>query len=409
MQIINKIGILINWPREFDMYQELIKHIPNNKIELIINDVSSIEKGRSSQAEIIKSILTKKDLSYKLFSNIYKKKSFKVLISTGEVSSQKISFYSIVRFLFAHTLGLFLEITRISKLLMLYLKKPYTAGGLNCTLGMNWYPEKTLGKIIIKFPDGMDLKLRKYPYDEYKKIFDIYFVHGKFEQKLVQKKFSSKPTHIIGYPRYSNLKDEKFLKGSIEKDFNLDKQKKLIYWTPTNVDNHGEKFSNILLWINKISKLQNEYNIIIRPHPKSLMLEPNLELSLREKNFFIDKDQNRKIGEIFQISDLIISDYGGTVFSAIFFCKPIILLNLSHNSKFVSELKYLDSLDLRVRKLLLNLDTISTTEDIVRAVNKSKSSEYKRIIVDYKKDFFGSKDETKVDLTKDFLLNLLSK
>ena len=26
-----------------------------------------------------------------------------------------------------------------------------------------------------------------------------------------------------------------------------------------------------------------------------------------------------------------------------------------------------------------------------------------------KKDFFGSKDETKVDLTKDFLLNLLSK
>ena len=33
MQIINKIGILINWPREFDMYQELIKHIPNNKIE----------------------------------------------------------------------------------------------------------------------------------------------------------------------------------------------------------------------------------------------------------------------------------------------------------------------------------------------------------------------------------------
>ena len=76
MQIINKIGILINWPREFDMYQELIKYIPKNKIELIINDVSSVEKGRSSQAEIIKSILIKKDLSYNLFSNVYKKKKF---------------------------------------------------------------------------------------------------------------------------------------------------------------------------------------------------------------------------------------------------------------------------------------------------------------------------------------------
>ena len=57
-------------------------------------------------------------------------------------------------------------------------------------------------------------------------------------------------------------------------------------WTPTNVDNHEEKFSNILLWINKISKLQNEYNIIIRPHPKSLMLEPNLELSLKKEFFY---------------------------------------------------------------------------------------------------------------------------
>ncbi len=407
MNIINKIGILINWSRELDMYYELVKQIPKNKIELIINDVNSLEKGRDTQFKIIKNIFKKNKINYKLFSKVYKKQIYKVLISTGEVSSQKVSFYSLARFLFAHSFGLFFEITRISKFFMILFKRPYTAGGLKCTLGMNWYPEKRLGNIVIKYPDGMDIKLKKYPYDEYKKIFDIYFVHGRFEQKLIEKKFSSKITHIMGYPRFLNLSKDNDIKKKLYMDFNLDKRKKLIYWTPTNVDMKGENFLNILLWMDKIAKLQKDYNIIIRPHPKTLTLAPEIEIKLKKLNFFIDKDHNRKIGEIIKISDLVLSDYGGTIFSAIFLSKPIILLNLNHGSKFVYELRYLNSLDLIIRKSILNLETGISIKNIFKAVNQSQERDYKKKIINYKQDFFGPNNKLSINLTKKFLLNLL--
>ena len=50
----NKIAILINWPREIDMYYRLIKAIPKKKIEIIVNDIKSIEKGRQDSYKIIK-------------------------------------------------------------------------------------------------------------------------------------------------------------------------------------------------------------------------------------------------------------------------------------------------------------------------------------------------------------------
>ena len=58
------------------------------------------------------------------------------------------------------------------------------------------------------------------------------------------------------------------------------------------------------------------------------MLNPEIARELKKLNYFVDKDHNRKIGELFKVSDLVISDYGGTIFSAIYFEKPILILTL---------------------------------------------------------------------------------
>ena len=50
----NKIAILINWPREIDMYYRLIKAIPTKKIEIIVNDIKSIEKGAKILIRLLK-------------------------------------------------------------------------------------------------------------------------------------------------------------------------------------------------------------------------------------------------------------------------------------------------------------------------------------------------------------------
>ena len=90
----NKIAILINWPREIDMYYQLIKSIPSHRTEIIVNNIKSIERGRNKLSKVIEKILERKKIKYKLFSNIYKKKKYKILLSTGEACSLKINFYS---------------------------------------------------------------------------------------------------------------------------------------------------------------------------------------------------------------------------------------------------------------------------------------------------------------------------
>jgi hypothetical protein len=403
----NKIAILINWPREIDMYYELIKSIPSSQTEVIVNNIKSIERGRNKLSKVIEKILVQKKIKYKLFSNIYKKKKYKILLSTGEACSLKINSYSILKFIYAHTLGIFFEKFKISKILLFLFGKPYTGGASNCKIGLIWYPEKKIGETIVKYPDGMDLKLKFYPYPEYKKIFDIYFTHGNFESKIIKKKFTRKKCVVIGYPRYRNLQKKKLIYKSLLNQFNLDRKKKIIFWTPTNVDTKNEEYSNINLWIKKITSLQDKYNVIIRPHPKTLMAQPNIEKELKKLNYFIDKDPNRKIGELFKVADLIISDYGGTIFSSIYLKKSLILLNLKKNSKFVAELRENNSLDLLVRKKILNLSPNDKIEKVIKYVSISKRLEYKNLIIQLKKKYFSLETEDNLKLARKCLLNYL--
>ena len=43
---INKIGLIISWPREIDIFSEFLK-LNSSKIDFIVNDNLSFEKGRN--------------------------------------------------------------------------------------------------------------------------------------------------------------------------------------------------------------------------------------------------------------------------------------------------------------------------------------------------------------------------
>lgn len=64
-------AIILAWPREIDMYQQLIY---TKNFDIIINDFNSIEKGRNQSYILLKKILRFKNIKYKLLSKIYKKK-----------------------------------------------------------------------------------------------------------------------------------------------------------------------------------------------------------------------------------------------------------------------------------------------------------------------------------------------
>ena len=50
---INKIALLINWPREIDMFIQLIEALPQKQKEIIVNDIKSRERGRKNLYKII--------------------------------------------------------------------------------------------------------------------------------------------------------------------------------------------------------------------------------------------------------------------------------------------------------------------------------------------------------------------
>ena len=402
----NKIAILINWPREIDMYYRLIKAMPTKKIEIIVNDIKSSEKGRQDSHKIIQKILINKKIRYTYFSEVYKKRRYKVVISTGETCSQKITLISLFKFFYSNTFGLMIKISHLDKLFLLIFNKPLTAEFHRSNLGTIWYPERTIGKDVVKFPDGMDLKIKNYPYPEYKDIFDIYLTLGKFETKLIKKKFSKKNCFEIGYLRYEKLEKRKILYNKIKNEFKLDKKKGIVFWTPTHIDGKDEA-KNINLWMKKIKEIQENFNVIIRPHPKTLMLKPKIVNELKKLNYFVDQDHNRKIGELFKVSDLVISDYGGTIFSAIYFEKPILILNISRKSKFVKNLINNFSLDISVRKKLINLNPNITSEELKKTFRLLKQKNYKRKIHKLKKYYFGVAGGDKIIRVKKYLLKHL--
>ena len=407
--LIQKIAILISWPREIDMLLPLIKKIPKKKVIVIANDNNSIEKGRTKSNKLISILLKKNNINFELFSNIYNKKKYKVLISTGETSGKKITLFSLLRFLYAYTFGYIIQKTKLFIIFEKIFNKPFTADGFNCKLGLPWYPEKKIGEIIIKYPDGADLKKKNYPYNFLKKVFDIFLVYTDIEISLIKKKFGSKICKKIDYFRYKNLSNKKISFKDFEENKHYNKNRKNIYWLPTHIDLNNENDLNIKLWFKKIVFLRKNFNLIIRPHPKTILSNNNILKELADEKFIIDYNSNRKIGDIINHSALVFCDYGGPVFSTIYLNKPLVLLNLPKKSKYLLDLEINQSLDIKIRQELISLDIKNSEKEIFKKINSSLNNKYKKKIIKVRNKYFGPNKPYSVDQLSNFLITLIKK
>ena len=95
MKNINKIAIIIAWPRELDMYGQIISAL-ENEIVLIVDDQKYSQKQRAGSSRNIIKILNEKKLKFELLSEVYKYKKYKEL----KTSKEKNSYTVLVRFIF---------------------------------------------------------------------------------------------------------------------------------------------------------------------------------------------------------------------------------------------------------------------------------------------------------------------
>lgn len=359
MNLIKKIGFFIAEPRQIDYYKNILQNLRNDLKLIIINDFEYSQN--SEEYKIIKQFCINNNYEFTSSKDMLKcNQKVLIIIGTGNKSyhNLKISKLKIVlsflKFFYAKSLGIIIEKTKLNILFLKLFKKNFTLGGKAAKLLLTEEipPEVILGQKKLLFPRGMDIYFN-HPGPMRTKHFDYFFSISKFDDELI-KKNSKKKSYIIGYPRYDTLH-----LSNLDSDLSikLDKKKKNILWITSDLIEAESKNKNIFLWFKYVSELTKNYNVIFRPHPNTLEFVKNLINKIGKTNLVIDTIAERDLKKLYEISFLVLADYGGPIFSALYCKKNVLLLNVKNNSN--KNFKF----DLKIRDYLYNIDIDDMSEN----------------------------------------------
>lgn len=214
---------------------------------------------------------------------------------------------------------------RLNQFIKTFAKKILSALGLSrqfaYRLNHNLYLPLQVANKHIRFMYGADIS-EGWSLQPWNSIYDIFLCHGVNDKKAIESRFQGK-VFVMGYPRYDRYFEEKIELGNIKNELKVVEGKKTLLWMPTL----GGKASTIPHFSEPLSKLANKYNLIVRPHPLSFVQEVEYIQLLEKYNFCIDRNALRDMNELYSIADVVLADYGGTPFSAIFLGKNVVLLD----------------------------------------------------------------------------------
>jgi hypothetical protein len=130
--------------------------------------------------------------------------------------------------------------------------------------------------------------------------FDLFFIHGDFEEKLLLKKGIDKKRIIkIGFPKLKYQKE----------NLKIKKEKPIITYLPT-----WDEYKCIDIAIDKLTPLKNKFDIYIKPHP--LQSKEDLE----KLSCFNVLGKDTTIKSIVNFSDYIFSDLkSGALFDCLYY------------------------------------------------------------------------------------------
>jgi len=225
--------------------------------------------------------------------------------------------------------------------------------------------------------------------------YDSLFVYGPFEEKLYRKEFgNTMEVHQVGYPKFDSFYNNRLPKLDCEELLN--DQRKTILWLPSK-----GKLSSIDRYLEMMSRLCDNYNVILKPHPQ----EDEERLRLAEKTPII-VETSPDSAPFYKLADFVFCDYGGSSFGALYTDKPIIFLsplnpeqdkkNYSHNSP-----------EVELRKHFVTIEEPSTDE-LNEKLNdqviwKSERAIREKIRKRYFNDNYGNAGKTAAQLLLRYL------
>jgi hypothetical protein len=368
--VVEKIAFYVNELYIFDHYKNVMECLPQDGFIIILS-----EKFRGESYQNLISLICNNCWDYCYIEDVFYRYKFRLLVTHfyfGGDSSETGSFLSRLQYLSRKVIGI------------CYRKIGMKRLGIT-TEGQ--YFQKILGIYNIGFMYGLDNG--KASFGGRANIVDIFFCHGPFDEKIISDLYN-KPTFIMGYPRYDKFLlsiDNNNLKTEMRFKFRCDLNKSTILWICTVT----EAFSTILTYANEMEILSSEYNIIVRPHPLEISRDSNrfnekVFETVHKSCFILSDDSSQEMSELYMIADFVVCDYGGSVFSALYLGKRIILLN---NKNFIKDPEINVESTLEIRKIIPGIsdDNPIHLSEIIRDKNYWKRND--SLTEAAKKFFFG--------------------
>lgn len=304
--VVDKIAFYVNQEYTYDHYKNVINRLDPGSCEIILSDRFK-EERYDSFVRNLKSNFS----DIKFLSSVLYKYKYRVLVTHLFVGGD--SFSNDLFF------------TRVKNSILLFLIKinPVFSRYISTQ-----YFQKKLGVYNIRFTYGVDVKLDGV--DKYNYIFDCFFCHGPKDAALFCE-YTDADIFQMGYPRYDSFFDR--INSSIVRaglldlhNCSPDKQTILCVFTVSRY------FSTIELYVDVLAQLTGRFNVILRPHPMEINKEFSRYNSKVKKIvdagiFSVSDDPSQEMADLYLISDYVVCDYGGSIFSALFVNKRILLLN----------------------------------------------------------------------------------
>uniref|UniRef100_UPI004048548F CDP-glycerol glycerophosphotransferase family protein n=1 Tax=Shewanella baltica TaxID=62322 RepID=UPI004048548F len=205
-----------------------------------------------------------------------------------------------------------------------------------------------LGKRSVRFMYA--LGKAKHNFADWNAHYDLILCYGPWQAERM-KSCCDAVTFQMGYPRYDDYFNVSASSQAVVFPLAklLDSSKKTILWLPT-----WRELSSLNNFSDVMGSLCESYNVIVKTHPLIAAREPSKLRVLKPYNFHSVITHSFDNLELFRLADMVVCDYGGTAFGAIYLDKPLLLLNLPDAEKdsLVGE----DSPDLTLRQEIINFD-----------------------------------------------------
>ena len=179
-----------------------------------------------------------------------------------------------------------------------------------------------IGDIQIRFMYGADVG-EGWSLAPWNEIYDAFLCHGPNDAEQLAKRFRGL-TLQMGYPRYDGYYAPDLDTSAEAREFSIDPSRRTLLWMPT----FGKGACSIPHFAKALAPLRGHCNFIVRPHPLSFRKSPDEIALLRSLGFQLDDQPARDMNKLLKLADVMLCDYGGSAFGAVYLRKRMVLLEV---------------------------------------------------------------------------------